>query len=97
MPQPSDRTNEFKDLLDTTFGSKDSKIEILHEKQIPHLKQIQVLLVDSEKFALASKLKSQIDILTQIDLKNEEKKQAALNEEFELAASIKKQILDLES
>jgi len=38
-----------------------------------------------------------VETLSNIESKNEEKKQAAMNEEFELAANLKKQITELEN
>ena len=55
------------------------------------------MLVEAEKYDQASKLKWQVEILTQIEKKNNDKKEAVINEEFELAAQIKKQITELES
>lgn len=55
------------------------------------------MLVEAEIYDQASKLKWQVEVLTQIEKKNNDKKEAAINEEFELAAQIKKQITELES
>lgn len=90
--------SRYKHWLDEIFGETNDKIEeITNVRDLECLKWVQAFLVSKEKYSEANLIKQQIETLKEIENKNEEKKQAAMNEDFENAAKLKWVIAELES